>query len=283
MGRTPKGEIAVTDGALLDRLTTIVSAAAAAILEVRAGSLDTRTKADSSPVTAADHAAEAVILAGLAHELPGVPVVSEEAAGQAPPAHLPDTFILVDPLDGTREFIAGRDEFTVNVAIVRAGRPVLGIVAAPALAMLWRGAEAVPAERLRLSPGAPASAAQERTAIRCRALPNGGLVAAVSRSHLDGQTEAFLARLPHVDEIVSGSALKFGRVAEGVADLYPRLAPTCEWDVAAGHAVVAAAGGVITTPEGAPLPYGRIAEQFRIPAFIAWGDPSAPARLGLLK
>jgi 3'(2'), 5'-bisphosphate nucleotidase len=283
MGRTPKGEIAVTDGALLDRLTTIVSAAAAAILEVRAGSLDTRTKADSSPVTAADHAAEAVILAGLAHELPGVPVVSEEAAGQAPPAHLPDTFILVDPLDGTREFIAGRDEFTVNVAIVRGGRPVLGIVAAPALAMLWRGAEAMPAERLRLSPGAPASAAQERTAIRCRALPNGGLVAAVSRSHLDGQTEAFLARLPHVDEIVSGSALKFGRVAEGVADLYPRLAPTCEWDVAAGHAVVAAAGGVITTPEGAPLPYGRIAEQFRIPAFIAWGDPSAPARLGLLK
>jgi 3'(2'), 5'-bisphosphate nucleotidase len=283
MGRTPKGEIAVTDGALLDRLTTIVSAAAAAILEVRAGSLDTRTKADSSPVTAADHAAEAVILAGLAHELPGVPVVSEEAAGQAPPAHLPDTFILVDPLDGTREFIAGRDEFTVNVAIVRGGRPVLGIVAAPALAMLWRGAEAMPAERLRLSPGAPASAAQERTAVRCRALRTGGLVAAVSRSHLDAQTEAFLARLRHVDEIVSGSALKFCRVAEGMADLYPRLAPTCEWDVAAGHAVVAAAGGMITTPEGAPLPYGRIAEQFRIPAFIAWGDPSAPARLGLLK
>jgi 3'(2'), 5'-bisphosphate nucleotidase len=283
MGRTPKGELAVADGALLDRLTTIVSAAAAAILEVRAGSLDARTKADSSPVTAADHAAEAVILAGLAHELPGVPVVSEEAAGQAPPAHLPDTFIVVDPLDGTREFIAGRDEFTVNVAIVRGGRPVLGIVAAPALAMLWRGAEAMPAERLRLSPGAPASAAQERTAIRCRALPNGGLVAAVSRSHLDAQTEAFLARLRHVDEIVSGSALKFCRVAEGMADLYPRLAPTCEWDVAAGHAVVAAAGGMITTPEGAPLPYGRIAEQFRIPAFIAWGDPSAPARLGLLK
>jgi 3'(2'), 5'-bisphosphate nucleotidase len=271
----------VADAALLDRLTTIVSAAAAAILEVRAGALDTRTKPDSSPVTAADHAAEAVILAGLARELPGVAVVSEETAGQAPPAQLPDTFILVDPLDGTREFIAGRDEFTVNLAIVSGGRPVLGIVAAPALGMLWRGAQAVPAERLRLRPGAEASAAQERNAIRCRALPKSGLVAAVSRSHLDAGTTALLARLPLVDEIVSGSALKFCRVAEGVADVYPRLAPTCEWDVAAGHALLTAAGGVITTPEGAPLPYGRTAEQFRIPAFVAWGDPSAPARLGL--
>ncbi len=271
----------MADGALLDRLTTIVSAAAAAILKVRAGSLDMRTKADLSPVTAADHAAEAVILAGLARELPGVAVVSEEAAGHAPPARLPDTFILVDPLDGTREFIAGRDEFTVNLAIVSGGRPVLGIVAAPALALLWRGAQAGPAERLRLSPGAPASAARERSAIRCRALPSSGLVAAVSRSHLDARTRAFLARVPLVDEIVSGSALKFCRVAEGAADLYPRLAPTCEWDVAAGHALLTAAGGVITTPEAAPLPYGRIAEQFRIPAFVAWGDPSAPARLGL--
>ena len=273
----------MADAALLDRLTTIVSAAAAAILEGRAGALDMRTKPESSPVTAADHAAEAVILAGLARELPGVPVVSEEAAGQAPPTHLADTFILVDPLDGTREFIAGRDEFTVNLAIVSGRRPVLGIVAAPALALLWRGAQAGSAERLRLPPGAPASAAQERSPIRCRALPSKGLVAAVSRSHLDAGTRAFLARLPLVDEIVSGSALKFCRVAEGVADVYPRLAPTCEWDVAAGHAVVAAAGGVIATPEGAPLPYGRIAAQFRIPAFIAWGDPLAPTRLGLSK
>ena len=125
---------------------------------------------DRSPVTAADHAAEAVILAGLARELPGVPVVSEEAAGHARRPALADSFFLVDPLDGTREFLAGRDEFTVNIAIVRGGRPVLGIVAAPALGLLWRGSRGGRAERLRLAPGAPASAAQERSRIRCRAL-----------------------------------------------------------------------------------------------------------------
>ena len=264
----------MVDGPLLDELTTIFSAAAAAILKVRAGSIDARTKPDQSPVTAADHAAEALILDRLNLVLPGVPVVSEEAAGRAPPAKLADTFILVDPLDGTREFIAGSDEFTANLAIVTAGRPVLGIVAAPALGLLWRGAERGPAERLRLAPGAPASAARETHPIRSRPWPSGGLIAAVSRSHRDALTQALLARLPVTKEIVSGSAIKFCRVAEGAADLYPRLGPTCEWDVAAGHAVLAAAGGAVTTPEGAPLRYGQIAENFRIPAFIAWGDPS---------
>jgi 3'(2'), 5'-bisphosphate nucleotidase len=266
----------VVDGPLLDELTTIVSAASAAILEVRAGVVEAVTKADQSPVTAADHAAEGLILDRLKQVLPGVPAVSEEAAGRAPPAKLADTFILVDPLDGTREFIAGSNEFTVNLAIVTAGRPVLGIVAAPALGLLWRGAEREPAERLRLAPGAPASAARERSPIRSRPWPSGGLIAAVSRSHRDARTQALLARLPVTGEIVSGSAIKFCRVAEGSADLYPRLAPTCEWDVAAGHAVVAAAGGTVTTPEGMPLRYGQIAESFRIPAFIAWGDPSKP-------
>jgi 3'(2'), 5'-bisphosphate nucleotidase len=208
--------------------------------------------------------------------LPGVPVVSEEAAGHAPPTQLPDTFILVDPLDGTREFIAGSDEFAVNLALVSGGRPVLGIVAAPALALLWRGIERGPAQRLRLAPGAPASAARDAQPIRSRPWPSGGLVAAVSRSHRDAYTQALLARLAVTEEIVSGSAIKFGRVAEGAADLYPRLSPTCEWDVAAGHALVAAAGGTVTTPAGAPLRYGQIAENFRIPAFIAWGDPSKP-------
>jgi 3'(2'), 5'-bisphosphate nucleotidase len=262
------------DAPLLDELTTIVSAASAAVLKVRTGLIEARTKPDQSPVTAADHAAEALILDRLRRVLPGVPVVSEEAAGRAPPAKLADTFVLVDPLDGTREFIAGSDEFTVNLAIVTAQRPVLGIVAAPALGLLWRGAERGPAERLRLAPGAPASAARERQPIRSRPWPSGGLIAAVSRSHRDPRTQALLARLPVTEEIVSGSAIKFCRVAEGAADLYPRLAPTCEWDVAAGHAVLAAAGGTVTTPEGAPLRYGKIAESFRIPAFIAWGDPS---------
>jgi 3'(2'), 5'-bisphosphate nucleotidase len=275
-------DLRVADRRLLDELTTIVSAAAAAILAACTRALDARTKADLSPVTAADEAAEAVILEGLARVLPGTSVVSEEAASQACPAHVPDSFVLVDPLDGTRELIAGRDEFTVNVAIVSGGRPRLGIVAAPAQGVLWRGVEGQGAERLRLSPGAPAGAARERRAIRTRALPRAGLTAVVSRSHLDAATEAFLARLPIADRLASGSALKFCQVAEGTADVYPRLSTTCEWDVAAGHAVLVAAGGAITTPAGGALNYGQAAGNFRIPAFVAWGDPSAmslmPAR-----
>jgi 3'(2'), 5'-bisphosphate nucleotidase len=269
-------------GTLLEGLTTIASEAGAAIQSIcTAGALDVRRKPDESPVTTADRAAEAVILAGLARLLPGVAVVSEEADGAAPPKRLPDTFILVDPLDGTRELVGGRGEYTVNIAIVRNGRPVVGVVAAPALATIWRGIEGVSAERLALAPGAPAGAARERCPIRCRPLPAHGLTAVVSRSHLDADTRALLSRLPQVDTIASGSAVKFCRVAEGAADLYPRLAPTCEWDVAAGHAVLAAAGGMVTTPDGAPVPYGRIADDFRIPAFLAWGDRSAPARLGV--
>jgi 3'(2'), 5'-bisphosphate nucleotidase len=274
-------DIRALDGPLLDELTTIVSAAAAAILHVRARSLDARTKADLSPVTAADHAAEAVILEGLACVLPGMCVVSEEAAARALPKSLPDSFILVDPLDGTRELIAGRDEFTVNVAVVTGGNPRLGIVAAPAQGVLWRGIEGRGAERLRLSPGAPASAAHERSVIRTRPCPRSGLVAAVSRSHLDSQTEDFLARLPIADRIARGSAVKFCQLAEGAADVYPRLSTTCEWDVAAGHALLAAAGGMVTTPLGTRVSYGGISVSFRVPAFIAWGDPMAPAKLGL--
>jgi 3'(2'), 5'-bisphosphate nucleotidase len=267
------------DDRLLDELTTVVSAAGAAILAARSGSLDTRTKPDLTPVTAADHAAEAVILDALARLLPGMCIVSEEAAGRAPPQRIPDSFVLVDPLDGTREFIAGRDEFTINLAIVADGRPRLGIVAAPAHGLLWRGLEGRGAERLRLSPGAPASAAQARSPIRTRPSPRSGLIAAISRSHLDPQTQAYLARLPISDRRACGSAVKFCQVAEGSADVYARFSPTCEWDVAAGHAVLAAAGGVVNTPDGAPVSYGRMAENFGVPAFIAWGDPSAAARL----
>jgi 3'(2'), 5'-bisphosphate nucleotidase len=273
-------DIMAADG-LLDELTSIVSAAAAAIIAACAGSLDTRTKADLTPVTAADHAAEAVILEGLARLLPDTCVVSEEAVGRALPDRIPDRFVLVDPLDGTRELVAGRDEFTINLAIVDGGRPRLGIVAAPAQGLLWRGIEGSGAERLRLSPGAPANAAQGHSIIRTRPAPRAGLVAAVSRSHLDPQTEALLARLPIAARHACGSALKFCQIAEGSADVYPRFSPTCEWDVAAGHAVLAAAGGVVTTPEGAPLRYGRIAENFRVPAFVAWGDPEAAVRLGI--
>ena len=269
------------DERLLDALTTVISQAGAAILAACTGSLDARRKADSSPVTAADHAAEAAILEGLAHVLPGVAVVSEEAVCEVRPADLPGSFVLVDPLDGTRELLAGRDEYTVNIGIVTGGRPRLGIVSAPAQGVLWRGIEGRGAERLRLPPGAPAAAARECVAIRTRPCPQQGLIAAVSRSHLDSQTEALLARLPVAERLGRGSAVKFCQLAEGTADVYPRLSTTCEWDVAAGHAVLMAAGGTVTAPDGAPLSYGRAAEDFRVAAFVAWGDPSAPARFGL--
>jgi 3'(2'), 5'-bisphosphate nucleotidase len=254
---------------LLDGLTEIASRAGAAILAIDAGNLARREKADQSPVTAADEAAEAVILAGLRDLLPGTAVISEEAGGST---EIGDSFVLVDPLDGTREFLAGRDEFTVNIGLIRHARPVLGVVAAPALGLIWRGVMGQGAERLRLAVGQSVASATERTAVRTRPFPEHP-VAAVSRSHLDPASESFLAQWQQVRRISCGSALKFCRLAEGAADLYPRLAPTMAWDVAAGHAVLAAAGGTVTDVAGRLLAYGGTG--FRIASFVAWGDPRA--------
>ncbi len=267
----------ISNPGLIDELTSIVSRAAAAILAARAGGLAPRAKADASPVTVADEASEAVILEGLARVLPGVAVVSEEAG--APPEPTGGDFALVDPLDGTRELVAGRDEFCVNLAIVCGSRARLGIIASPVLGLIWRTTAGGGAERLRLSPGGSAGAATERTEIRTRPWPRSGAVAAVSRSHLNAPTQAYLARLPPVECQASGSAIKLCRVAEGAADVYPRLATVCEWDVAAGDAIVTAAGGSVTNPNGAPLSYGS--QGFLVQGFVAWGDPSAPGRLGL--
>jgi 3'(2'), 5'-bisphosphate nucleotidase len=267
-------------GRLLDELSSIVSTAAAAILAARQGSLAARVKPDRSPVTVADHASETIILEGLARLLPGIAVVSEEAAASTPPDKLASEFILVDPLDGTRELVAGRDEFTINLALAIGGVPRLGIIAAPALGLLWRGRGRGGAERLRLAPGAPASAGRERAHIHTRPCPSSGLIVLMSRSHLDPQTAALVGRLPTAERIALGSALKFCRLAQGNADFYPRLAPTCEWDVAAGHAILLAAGGLVTDPSGESLTYGHIEGGFRVPAFVAWGDPRAPGMFG---
>jgi 3'(2'), 5'-bisphosphate nucleotidase len=267
---------------LLDELSSIVSAAAGAILAARREPLDAQIKPDQSPVCAADHAAEAVILDAVSRLLPAVPIISEEAMARSSPPHaLSGQFMLVDPLDGTREFLAGRDEFTVNVALVDGGVPWLGIVAAPAWGILWRGIAGRGAERVLLPAGAPVTAASGSTRIRTRKRPHEGLTAAVSRSHLDSRTAAALANLPVAQRLSLGSAVKFCQIAEGQADVYPRLSTTCEWDVAAGHAVLAAAGGIMTTPEGGTLSYGQWDQGFRVPGFIAWGDPVAAESLGL--
>ncbi len=265
------------DAQLLDALTSLASRAAAAILGVARADLAVREKPDRSPVTAADLASETVILEGLGKLLPGAPIISEETANRLSAPPLAD-FLLVDPLDGTRELLAGRDEFTVNIALVQRGQPRIGVIAAPARGLVWRGIVGRGAERLALSPGAAPENAGQPLAIRTRPQPPHALVALVSRSHLDPATEAYLARLKSAERISCGSSLKFCRLAEGAADLYPRLAPTSEWDVAAGHAVLAAAGGTVTDPKGAPLIYGR-SKDFRIPAFIARGDRNLPVAL----
>ena len=256
------------DAALTAALTALVARASAAILAIAPAALQTRLKADRSPVTAADEAADAVIADGLAQLLPGVAVVSEERAH--PTSGLDGTFVLVDPLDGTKEFVAGRDEYTVNVAIIVAGVPIAGFIAAPALGLLFRGIVGRGAERLVL--GATGAAA-DPVAIHCRANPAGPLVAAMSRSHLDADTVALLDRLGVGGRITCGSSLKFCRLAEGAADVYPRLSQTSEWDIAAGHAIVTAAGGLMTAPSGEPLRYGRAAADFKVPGFVVWGDP----------
>jgi 3'(2'), 5'-bisphosphate nucleotidase len=253
--------------ALLPDLSTLVARAGAAILAF--ASAPHRLKPDGSPVTAADEAAEAVILEGLERLLPGVPAVAEERMGREGPPRIEGAFVLVDPLDGTKEFIAGRDEYTVNIALVSGGAPIAGVVSAPAQGRLWRGAVGSGAERLAIK-GEQAISPQP---IHARRWPGTGAVALVSRSHRDPATEALLSRLPPTSPQSCGSSVKFCRIAEGSADVYPRLGPTSEWDIAAGHAVVVAAGGVVTDPGGRPLPYGRAQEGFKVPGFIAWGDP----------
>jgi 3'(2'), 5'-bisphosphate nucleotidase len=262
-----------TDSRLLDGLTAIAARAAAVILAIAPAALKTREKPDRSPVTAADEASERVILDGLRHLMPGVPVVSEESTGHIAPTHLGSRFVVVDPLDGTREFLAGRDEFTVNIALLDAGQPRLGVVAAPALGLLWRGIVGIGAERLTMTPDEATLIASDPKPIGTRIRPRKGAIAIVSRSHLDPETEAYLERLQPAEKIQCGSALKFCRLAEGAADVYPRLSPTSEWDVGAGHALLVSAGGNVTAPNGEPLRYGQAG--YRIPGFIAWGDRTA--------
>ncbi len=248
--------------ALLARLARLAELAGAAIMEVYARDFDVRAKADASPVTEADERAEVIIVAGLKELTPDIPVVAEEmvAAGRAP--RIEDgPFWLVDPLDGTREFVGRNGEFTVNIALIRDSQPVLGVVTAPAAELGFAGALGRGAWRWR---GGGA-----REAIACRAPGEGGAVVVASRSHMTTETEAWLAGVRIESLTRAGSSLKFCRLAEGTADLYPRLGRTMEWDTAAGHAVLIAAGGRVETLDGAPLRYGKPGHEN--PHFIARG------------
>jgi len=248
--------------AMLPKLLEIADAAAAVVMEHYAQASEVRMKEDRSPVTAADGAAEERILEQLTKLTPGIPVVAEEAAaaGRIPDVG-DDPFWLVDPLDGTKEFISKNGEFTVNIALIEQRRPVMGVVVAPAVGKTWWGARGHGATK-RQADGSVHD-------IRVRKAPPRGGVAVASRSHRDAATNQWLESKGITDTVAAGSSLKFCLVAEAAADYYPRFGPTMEWDTGAGHAVLAAAGGRVTTVDGAPFLYNK--PDFRNAGFIALG------------
>jgi len=237
-----------------------------------------RSKADGSPVTSADHRAEAIICSHLARMAPAPPICAEEATDAGAPLSAAGRFLLVDPLDGTKEFLSRNGEFTINVALIEDGAPIAGAVYAPAIGRLWVGGDA--AFVCEAPPGAGLPDKGRRRRIRTRRAPE-RLIALVSRSHAEAESESFLGRLPIGEARPAGSSLKFCLIAEGLGDVYPRFGPTMEWDTAAADAVLRAAGGIVLDADGRPLAYGKVGLGLRNGPFVAWGDPTAPEKFGI--
>ena len=253
-------------------LARIALDAGQVIMDIYESDFDVSRKDDSSPVTQADQRAEDLILAGLKAADPDLAVVAEESASDG---NIPDhgtRFALVDPLDGTKEFINKNGEFTVNIAIIEHGRPVMGVVYAPAKNRLFVAESRTSAWQAEAAPGVPVPS--ERTPMKIRPAPEAGLTAIASKSHRSPETDAFLEKHNIAEIIGAGSSLKFCLVAAGEADIYPRIGRTMEWDTAAGQAVVEAAGGCVLTEDGAPLLYGKRERGYDNPHFIVYGDVS---------
>ncbi|MBY0613732.1 MAG: 3'(2'),5'-bisphosphate nucleotidase CysQ [Beijerinckiaceae bacterium] len=252
--------------ALAMAFATIAVAAGRIVMQEFCSAFAVNAKGDGSPVTQADKLAEHAVVSGLRVLLPGVQIVAEEACSARLETHADEEFVLVDALDGTAEFVARRSDFTVNIALVSNRQPVAGCVFSPASGELYVGGGVARAGLVaKNGNGLP-----EMKDIFAR-LRGPSLTAAVSRSHLDEKTEQFL-NTQHVGRLLTvGSSIKFCRIAEGKADVYPRFGRTMEWDTAAGHAVLAAAGGSLVTPEGEPLRYGKATAGFANGPFVAWG------------
>lgn len=251
-------------------LTDIALAAGREIMTIYAKPVIAREKADLTPVTEADEAAEKIILAGLKERDGATPVISEEAAAAG---YIPKTgqrFYLVDPLDGTKEFLSRNGEFTVNIALIDKGAPIAGIVYAPAIGRIFCGEAGLGAFEAKLE-GEPDLTGCAWQALKARIAGPEGPVVVASRSHRDERTEAYLKGLKVKKIVSAGSSLKFCLLAAGEADLYPRFGRTMEWDTAAGHAVLAAAGGHVEIETGEPLLYGKSERGYDNPAFIARG------------
>jgi 3'(2'), 5'-bisphosphate nucleotidase len=268
----------MSDQQLLEALIGAAIEAGRAINEIYRTDFQVQVKADASPVTAADHAAEAIILRHLAAVAPGIPVIAEESVTAG---HIPQTageFFLVDPLDGTKEFIHRRGDFTVNIALIRDRAPALGVVYAPATSRLFSG-NVGSGKAEQSDQDAYAATRAERKVISVRAVPAAGITAVASRSHRSPETDSYLSQYTVANLTSVGSSLKFCLVAAGEADLYPRLGPTMEWDTAAGHAVLVAAGGTVIADDASPLRYGK--PEFRNSSFIASG-PFTPRPIAYL-
>jgi 3'(2'), 5'-bisphosphate nucleotidase len=262
-----------------DLIDVVRAAGAVEVRHYRAG-VPVHTKADASPVTIADQEAEAILLEGLERVAPSVPVVAEEAVAAGIMPERSERFFLVDPLDGTKEFVAERGEFTVNVALVDRGRPVFGIVYAPVVGEIYvtLDNDAAYGGQLCATDTRATLDSCHLERLRTRAPDARALVALTSRSHANAATAQFLQRYGVSGYTAAGSSRKFCVIARGEADLYPRLGPTREWDTAAGHAILAAAGGSVTTLDGAALLYGKAEQGYLNPPFVAWGRGYIPPR-----
>ncbi len=251
--------------AMIAALTPAVDAAGRAILDIKAQEPSAILKADGSPVTLADKAAEGILLAALQEHYPDIPVISEENAASHKTV-VAERFFLVDPLDGTKEFLKPDNSgaFTVNIGLIESGTPTMGMVFAPARGDFYWGC---------LGGGAFLRQANRITPIKIRDLPDTGAVAVASASHLDDDTTSWLTRHAIVKTTTIGSSLKFALVASGIADVYPRFGPTMEWDTAAGDAILRAAGGAVLHPDGRVYTYGK--EAYRNTSFVAYGQFSA--------
>lgn len=261
----------LSDSAMLDAMAELAFEAGQRALEFYHSGVSVDRKADKSPQTEADRVGEEIITAGLKKIAKDIPILAEEAASEGKIPELGAEFFLVDPLDGTKEFINKTGEFTVNIALIRNGVAAMGVVYAPAINKLYGGRRGEGAFLAVIENGKPGM----RRPISVRNQPVEGLTAVASRSHGSEETETFLSTLTIVERAPAGSSLKFCLVAEGLADVYPRYGRTMEWDTGAGQAVLEAAGGrVVVAESGEPLTYGKRERGYDNPYFIAWGTPA---------
>lgn len=259
------------NSALIPPLVDVAIRAGAVILDIRRKGVSAEKKADKSPVTEADRAAEALITKVLNRVAPDAPVIAEEAVYDGRIPAVGSAFFLVDPLDGTREFVRGGDDFTVNIGLIRNGVPAVGVIFVPATGKLYAGAVGEGAWRAEVNNGVVG----QREPMRVRTPPEEAIDVVASRSHRTKETDDFIARYEVGRLVSAGSSLKFCLVACGMADLYPRMGTTMQWDTAAGDAILRAAGGEVLTLEGTALPYGpgpaEGPDQFKNPWFVATG------------